>query len=549
MLLECRAHGSEGPGWEGAAVNNGGDGSVEPGGWWESRWLLIALILGSAIPLLYPPVPPLVDLLGHMGRYRVELDLDTSPFLGRYYDFRWSPIGNLGVDLLVLPLGHWLGLEPAVKLIVLAIPPLTVAGFLWVAREVHHRLPPTALFAIPFAYSHPFMFGFANFALSMALAFLAFGLWLRLARLERFGLRAMLFVPISVLVYFTHTYGWGTLGLLCFSAEAVRQHDRGIGWIAAGLRAALHASVMALPIVFAIVWRNQGGVTYGWFNLSLKLNWLISVLRDRWRWFDLAALAIVLVLIVEARRRKDLTFSRNLAFSSLVLVAAFLIIPWTVFSSAYADMRLIPYALAVALLAIRMRDGMDRRAAGWFAAAGLAFVVIRLAGTTASLALASNDQQAKLAALDSVPMGSRVVSLVGVPCGGWPLMRDTHLGAMTIVRREGFSNDEWSTGGQNLLSLRYRAAGPFGADPSQIVRPVACSIDGVWSIEDALRLLPRDRFDYLWLVEAPPFDPRLLNGATLVRRTRGSALYRLTPASAAPSPGSTAVPAAAAAGR
>ena len=516
--------------------------SSERAAWWESRWLALALVLGAAVPLLYPAVPPLVDLIGHMGRYRVELDLASSPSLQRYYDFRWAPIGNLGVDLLVLPLGRLLGLEPAVKLIVLAIPPLTVAGFLWVAREVHHRLPPTAMFAIPFAYSHPFMFGFANFALSMALAFLAFGLWLRLARLGRLRLRAMLFVPISIILFFTHTYGWGTLGLLCFSAEAVRQHDRGIGWARAGMRAALHASVMALPVVIALVWRSgvEGGTTYGWFQLSLKLNWLLSVLRDRWRWFDVAALVVCLTLIVEARRRSELTFSRNLAFSALVLVGAFLVIPWTVFSSAYADMRLIPYALAVALLAIRVRDGMQSRAAGWFAAAGLAFVLVRLAGTTVSLAIASDDQQAKLAALDRVPLGSRVASLVGVPCGGWALMRDTHLGAMVIVRREGFSNDQWATEGQNLMRLRYREAGAFAADPSQIVRAVGCNVRSIWSIEDALRSLPSEGFDYLWLIEAPPFDRRLLRGAELVGRTPGSELYRLTPASEAPSPGSTA---------
>jgi hypothetical protein len=505
--------------------------AIEPRAWWESRWLWLALILGSAVPLLYPPVPPLVDLLGHMGRYRVELDLGSSPSLQRYYDFHWAPIGNLGVDLLVLPLGHWLGLEAAVKLIVLTIPPLTVAGFLWVAREVHHRLPPTALFAIPFAYSHPFMFGFANFALSMALAFLAFGLWLRLARLGRLRLRAMLFVPISVVVFFAHTFGWGTLGLLCFSAEAVRQHDRGIGWLKAGLRAALHASVMALPIVIMLAWRSEthGGMTAGWFEFSLKLNWLISVLRDRWHWFDVAALVVVLVVIVEARRRKELTFSRNLAFSALVLVAAFLVMPWTVFGSAYADMRLIPYALAVAVLAIRFRERTNPRVARWFAVTGLAFVLVRLAGTTASLAIASNDQQAKLGALDRVPMGARVATIAGVPCGGWPLTRDTHLGGMVIVRRQGFSNDQWLIEGANLLTLKYREAGRFAADPSQIVRPVGCNIRSVWSIDDALRAVPRDRFDFVWIIDPPPFDTRLTAGMQPVWRGPGSILYRVQP--------------------
>lgn len=236
--------------------------------WWEKRWFLLALVLLSTVPLLYPPVPPLVDLFGHMGRYRVQLDIDNSPFLANYYGFHWAAIGNLGVDLIVMPLGHLIGLEPAVKLIVLSIPPLTVLGFLWVAYEVHHRVPPTALFALPFAYSHPFMFGFVNFALSVALAFLAFGLWLRLGARNRLKLRAALFVPISIIVFFAHTFGWGMLGLLCFSAEAVRQHDHGRGWFRSGINAALQASVMALPILIMIAWRSEahGGMTRGWFD-------------------------------------------------------------------------------------------------------------------------------------------------------------------------------------------------------------------------------------------------------------------------------------------
>jgi hypothetical protein len=513
----------------GAAVTGSPTSTERP--WWESPWLAIALIVASAIPLLYPPVPPLVDLMGHMGRYRVELDLGSSPWLGHYYDFRWAAIGNLGVDVLIMPLGKLIGLEPAVKLIVLMIPPLTVAGFLWVSSEVNHRLPPTALFAVPFAYSHPFMFGFVNFALSMALAFLAFGLWLRLARLGRLRLRAILFVPISVVVFFAHTFGWGTLGLLCFSAEAVRQHDQGIGWLKAGVRAALQASVMALPAAIMLAWRSEthGGMTSGWFEYALKLNWLIAALRDRWHWFDVAAVIAVLVVVVEARRRKELTFSRNLAFSALVLVAAFLVMPWTVFGSAYADMRLIPYALAVAALGIRFRNETNLAIARWFAIAGLAFVLIRLAGTTASLAIASNDQQAKLAALDHVPMGARVVSLVGVPCGGWPLSRDTHLGAMVIVRKQGFSNDQWVIEGANLLSLKYRQAGKFAADPSQIVRPDHCRIPGVWSANDALRAIPPHTFDYVWMIDSPVFDARGIAGMQPVWRGPGSILYRLQP--------------------
>src|SRR5690348_616393 len=175
---------------------------------WESRTCIALVVLATMVPLLYPVVPPLVDLFGHMGRYRVELDLRSSSWLQQYYNYHWAAIGNLGVDLLIIPLGKLLGLEPAVKLIVITIPPLTAIGFLWVAREVHGRIPPTVLFALPFIYGFPFMFGFVNFALSVALAFLAFGLWLRLGRLDRTVLRELLFVPLSIIIFFCHTYGW-----------------------------------------------------------------------------------------------------------------------------------------------------------------------------------------------------------------------------------------------------------------------------------------------------------------------------------------------------
>ena len=501
-----------------------------PAFWWEQRWFLALVVLLSAVPLVYPDIPPLVDLFGHMGRYRVQLDLAESPWLRDYYGFEWAAIGNLGVDLLVMPLGQLFGLEAAVKLIVLLIPPMTVAGFLWVAREVHGRVPPTALFALPFALGYPFLFGFVNFALSIGLAFLAFGLWLALARQERLELRAILFVPISVIVFFAHTYGWGVLGLLCFSAEAVRQHDKGIGWFRSGLNAAAHASVMALPLLIMIAWRSEthGGTTGDWFNWELKWRWVYSALRDRWYWLDIASLVIPALMLLFALVSRKLTLSRNLVFSALVLLAAFLLLPRIIFGSAYADMRLVPYIMAVALLAIRFRGETPARLAQVIAFLGLGFYLLRIASTTISLGFSANEQQAKLAAIDYLPMGAKVVTLVGDPCGfHWPLPRDSHLGAMVIVRRHGFSNDQWVMEGLNLLELRYGPAGDFAADPSQRVRRQGCSIGPLRSINDALRTIPRGAFEYVWLINPPPYDPELTADMRPVWRGPGSILYRL----------------------
>lgn len=494
--------------------------------------MLVIVVVLTMLPLAYPPIPPLVDLFGHMGRYRVELDLARSSWLQQYYNYHWAAIGNLGVDVLVLPVAPLIGLEPAVKLIVLAIPPLTAVGFLWVAREVHGRIPPTVFFALPFIYGYPFLFGFVNFALSGAFAFLAFGLWLRLGRLERTTLRGWLFVPISLVVFFTHTYGWGLLGLMCFSADAVRLHDRGRSWWRAGIEAAMHTSVMALPLLVMLAWRSEthGGSTSGWFEWKLKWRWVYSALRDRWERFDIVSLIIAGLVFVYALVSRKLTLSRNLAFSAIVLAISFAILPRIIFGSAYADMRLVPYLMGVVLLAIRFRGAPDRAMAQVLAVLGLLFFATRTAANTVSLAMAANDQKAKLNAIDVMPTGARVITLTGMPCSEyWPLLRNSHLGAMVIVRRQGFSNDQWLLEGVNLLDLKYRAAGYFAADPSQLVRPNGCRDYLHRTIDASLSALPRKDFDYVWLVDVPAYDSGLIAGMKPVWRGPGSILYQTHP--------------------
>ncbi|HEX5237928.1 MAG TPA: hypothetical protein VFW39_05640 [Sphingomicrobium sp.] len=518
----------------GVEASSTGDAAEHQRQWWESRPCLILIVLATMVPLLYPAIPPLVDLFGHMGRYRVELDLGHSRWLQQYYDYHWAAIGNLGVDVLVIPLGKLFGLEAAVKIIVLAIPPLTAIGFFWVASEVHGRIPPTAYFALPFIYGYPFLFGFVNFALSVAFAFLAFGLWLRLGRLDRTALRGWLFVPISLIVFFAHTYGWGLLGLMCFSADAVRLHDKDRPWWRAGIEAALHTSVMALPIIVMLVWRSEthGGQTIDWFDWKVKWRWVYSALRDRWKWFDIGSLVVVALVFFYAIANRifgrSLTLSRNLAFSAIVLAISFVIIPRIVFGSAYADMRLIPYLIAVALLAIRFRGVPVGATAHVLAVLGLLFFATRTAANTVSLGLAGADQRAVLQAIDLMPEGSRVITLTGMTCTEyWPPLRNSHLGAMVIVRRDGFSNDQWLLEGVNLLDLKYRAAGYFAADPSQLVRPNLCRDPLHRTIDESLAALPRNDFDFVWLIDVPPYDPELVQGLRMVWRGPGSVLYRL----------------------
>lgn len=501
--------------------------------WWERRWFLAAAILLSTVPLLYPPIAPLVDLPGHIGRFHVELNLANSPWLQRYYEFHWSLTGNLGVDLLIIPFAKLFGVELGTRIIILAIPPLTVAGFLLVAREVHGRVPPTALFAIPFAYGQPLLYGFVNYALSMALAFLGLALWLRLARTGRFRLRALLFVPISFVVFVCHTFGWGTLGLMCLSAEVVRLHDGGRNWLRSVVQGGINLLCMAGPFLLLLFWRHgaAGGTTDNWFNWQAKLLWLETALRDRWSYYDWLGVMATTAVLIGSILNDRLSFSRNLAVSALAMVVLFTLLPTIVFGSAFADMRVVPYMIATALLAIRFCGAVDVRLARWIALAGLLFTVVRLATNTVSFALASDALQRELAMVDRLPMGARVLFLAGQPCGDlWELPRKSQLGSMLIVRRDALVNNQWKVPGAPLLSVRnHDRLGWFAYDPSEHVRPNDCGTWEHWAINRSLAQFPRDRFDYVWITDAPPFDPRLVAGWQLLGRNGTSLLFKIRP--------------------
>lgn len=517
----------------------------EPLHWWQTRWFVLAAALVACVPLLWPDIPPLVDLPGHMGRYRVQLDRGAHPWLDQWYKFEWSLIGNLGIDLLIEPLAPLLGLELAVKLIVITIPALTVAGLLWIAREVQGRIPPTALFALPLAYGYPFQFGFVNFALSMGLSLCLFALWLRLARLGRLRLRAAVFVPLSCLLWVCHTFGWGVLGVLAFSSELIRQHDRrarpGVrGWLVAWVRAGLGCVPLALPMLLMVAWRSGDdvtGQTADFFYWQTKAAWLLMALRDRWLWFDVASMAVIYLVLLQAARDRRIEYSRHLGLSALFMLLVFVLLPRIVFGSAYADMRLAPYLLAVAVIAIRPKPHATFRHAATLAALGLAFFLVRVGGHTISYARFDRDYDVELAALERLPVGARVISFVGHNCrNAWRMSRLEHLPAIALERRLAYTDDQWSMAGAQLLTSRYAAAGGFAHDPTQIVTSVKCRNEWWRPVNYALARFPRAAFDYVWLIRPPRYDPRVVQGLVPIWRASegNSVLFRVNHAVPAP---------------
>ncbi|HEY7809473.1 MAG TPA: hypothetical protein VIA98_03725 [Allosphingosinicella sp.] len=499
--------------------------------WWQRRAFVFLLPLLAALPLLLPALPPLTDLPGHMGRYRIALDLAGSPTLQQFYHFRWALVPNLGADLLVVPLAALFGLEAATKIVALLIPALTTGGFLWVSKEAHGRATPGVLLAVPLIYGFPFLYGFLNFTLSAAFAFLALGLWMRLGRLERFRLRAAIFIPLSLIVWVAHAFGWGMLGLLAFGVELARELERGRRFPEAFLRAGLQVLPLATPLVPMVVWSGETpNFAKDWFNLPWKMLAFLWLLRDRWMAFDVACAMALLLVLVFAARDKRLAAARSLLLPAAMLFAAFVLLPRLFLGGAHNDNRILPYAVATALLALRPSAAASRRFAAGFALAAFAFFAARMGGVGASAWLYGREIAAEAQAIDRLPRGARVAAFVGIGCfTDWRRNRLDHLPSLAIVRREAFANDQWTVAGSHLLKVKPAFAG--FVDPSQMVAEPECKEHVLGT---SLAALPPGRFSHVWLIQPPRYDPALTRGWTPLWRRGGSVLFQLPPTQGAP---------------
>jgi hypothetical protein len=495
----------------------------------RQRVIMIALILLSLIPLLWPTIPPITDLYVHIGRYSIAHNLPTDPLLQRYYTYNWALIPNLGVDLMVKFMAPLIGVEPAAKLSIMVIIAATGAALLLLARQAHGRITAAVLFALPLAYGYPLQFGFVNFCLSMALALLGFYLWMRLGDANKLAMRAALFVPLAIMVWVAHASGWGALGLCAFAAEIIRHRDAGAKWLRTLFGSGIHCLPLAAPLALMVISHGGGGQLSGqWFYWLLKFQAMMLALSDRWQLFDIISVEILLLIIGGAIILRTVRFDRRVGLAALFLFIAYLILPWALMGSTFADMRFSSFVIALALIAIDLKPGKAPLLGKYMLVAGATFFLVRTSATTVSFALYEQDIRAELEVLPHIPVGSRVAAFIDRTCDArWSHDRRQHLPSIGLGRRSLFVNDQFSMGGVQLVKVDYPAAGAFTSDPSQMVVHKHCPGEDLRTFPEAIDILPRAAFDYVWLINIKDRSKVDFSGFTPVWQQANSTLYKI----------------------
>lgn len=455
--------------------------------------------------------PALGDLPAHVARYHTQQAIGHSADLARYYVYEWRFLPNMGVDLAVAVLGPLLGVEPATQLVVACLPALVVLALLLIARDVHGRIPWTTLFALPLAFAYPFIFGFVNYWLSVGLALMGLFICLRLTRAGRPLLRSAVLALLSPLVLISHMAGFGILGILCFGALFGEALEKKEPPVPAFLRACLACLPLAWPAVLLVIWREpDAGLTGHWFEFRTLFTWTGTMLRTRWMAVDIASALLVCVIpLLPLVARKRASWSLPLLIPAIMLAICAALLPRQINGSDFASVRLIPVAVAIAILSVRPLDGQWRLGA-WL---GLAFFGGRVALLLATMIGVSSTARRELAGLDHIARGARVAAFHITPCGPfWEPRYLIHLQAMVATRRDAMVNDGFVTvpGQLARLSAAERARPRL---PSNDTRAPVCRRADTVEFAKAYGEVDLRSIDYIWIIDtvglAWPKDPRL----------------------------------------
>jgi hypothetical protein len=431
--------------------------------------MLLIVLCVILIPIWIVKYPGMLDYPNHLTRCYILAHYHDNPVWQQRYELDHSPLPNLAIDLVVVPLLRLFPLIVCGKIFLSLAAVLYVMGCSEVGRAVSGKPNWLALVCAFTFYNSQLHWGFVNYIFGVGVFLCAFAFWLRV-RNKMSPLRFFLLCLLSFAAYLAHLSSLVILGIACCVIALLDfRRDRK----ARSLIVKLAWLACPLLIMEGFARRNSGGSRpVEWGPPMQKLTNLLAPVRSYSVTLDVG---IILVLLLCAWVMLKGSKVHSIAVAGLVLFVLFLVTPLVLFGLYPADVRYVIPAYMLLILSIEPRWGRWQKAA--LAVALIAFV-IRTGSITANWLTISHRSEQVLAMGQVLPEGARI--LVWHP----PLdsMAKLDRGFIHVIELWTISHDAdisefFATRGQQLLVRRQ----PLCDDPAWT--KCLASYDYVWTYD------------------------------------------------------------------
>jgi hypothetical protein len=449
--------------------------------------LAALLILAAAllVPIWSAAFLPLLDYPNHLARSFVLAHLnDPALTFGRFYRADWGAYPYLGMDASLAILDRLFPIETAgrafLSLCAFALP----AAAWFFLRQVSPGEDVSALWTLLIAYNVFFLEGFLNFDLSIAVGFLALGLWLRWLAKQSVTRWVAALVTFTAL-YFTHLLGFGVAGLVVVAYLAFdRRPLRDWAW----------SGALALPGVVFYLHSSRVGLGANkivFHGFAEKLDSLWMILHGYSPALDLISLAALGAWFLAAwwRNPEFRWNSRWLAVAAFVFIL-FWGIPWMWGEGSDLDIRVLPMLFVVILATARVG-----KRAKWLAAIPLLLFAARMVNVRQHFIAVQPELAGLARSFDAVPRGALVLPIVEGDQD--PIERPfTHFWAYGVIRRGWFSPYLMDAPGETPMRIIHDSYTP----------------DGFWNHvyeETPDWKQVQSDYEYVWAYDVPRFSEAL----------------------------------------
>ncbi len=463
--------------------------------------LLMALAL---VPLGLADPLPLVDLPAHLARAYIHANIDTSAVLDKYYAVDWQFLSNLGVDIFLPPLLKVMSPHAATVLLAALLLVATATAVIAIHRTLFGRWSAFPLLAFLLLYNKPFLWGFINYVMAIALALWLFFAWLKLRHLA-WWVRVPLFAALTTLLAPIHLYGFAFYAVLIGTSEFSRvAFGPRAQWGRGAVTLALNALPFAPGIALVFSSPTTAAAEPDWGSVLGKLHGLLEAVQAYGE-VSAAVLLVFLGLVVGAGLLTGrVVIHRTMVLAIAVLVLVYFAMPLRIFGSGYADVRLLPVIGLVFAATADWRVPSLAWRRGWIALFA-AILVLRMASVMVHFVIADRYFAEVRQSLAPLQPGDRLAVAVLYRPGDFPSFPpNLHLAEMAVVEHEAFVNSMFHDPGAQPLTIVYDVDPAFrGCCSHEIEVPP----DG--PAPNPFATIPLAKFDYLIvfgtaLLEAPP---------------------------------------------